>query len=131
MPRQARREPAGGGGGQPGRTPDVVHEIGRRCSAGQPVDEIAEAIGTTPKSLRATCSKLRISLRTKRSPRGGARFDAFKPGKVAPLKVTLAPDERARLEIEAGTRGVRVEELAHDILALVARDALVSAVLDP
>jgi len=60
-------------------------------------------------------------------------MDPFKLSRLEinePLKVILAAEERARLELEADQRGITVSELAHDILALVARDSLVSAVLD-
>jgi len=113
-------------------TPAVIAEIQHRRRSGESVEEIAAAIGTTPGALRSTCSLLRISLRTESSPNGGARLDSFKlaRGELEPLRITPSVETRARLRIEAVKRGIGVEELARDVLTVVAEDQIFGAVLD-
>jgi hypothetical protein len=108
----------------------LVAEIRRRIACGEQAEDIANAIGTTVASLRATCSALRISLRNGGSPPGGRRIDGFKPTAPEPMRLSLSVETRARLEIEARKRGVQAVELCRDVLSIVAADNIFAAVLD-
>jgi hypothetical protein len=101
-------------------TDEALQLIRRMAGMGRPTREIAEAVGTTKRSLQVTCSRLGISLN---------RHQA-EPMPNEPVRLFLSDECRDRLRAAAEQRGLGFAELAAALLETVASDELVGAVID-
>jgi hypothetical protein len=101
-------------------TDETLQLIRRLAGIGRPTQEIAETVGVSKRSLQVTCSKVKISL----SRRQG------EPEPDEPVRLFLSDECRGRLRAAAEERGLGFAELAAGLLETIARDELISAVID-
>lgn len=106
-------EPARRGGRPPKFTREILGVIPVWVELGATAPDIADALGTTENSLRATCSKYNISLRPAHAVFRGA----------------LSSAQWVVIQQEAARRGMSVWELTAAVVSAVANDNLFSAVL--
>jgi hypothetical protein len=114
-------------------TPPNIERMRAMAAEGRTAFEIAQAIGSTPASVRVKCCALKISL---------GRFELRNPLLPPPergpapaddaerIHMTLRPDMYAALKAAADKRTVTPARLARLILCTVLRDNIVDAVLD-
>ncbi|SRR6266567_2536855 len=103
-------------------TDDALEMIKRMVEMRRPVKEIAEAVGTSVESLKASCSRLGVSL----------RHPALQPtmeGK-RPLKLFFEDTELNKLNHAAQRRGTSTTNLIHALVVTILNDGLINAVLD-
>jgi intergrase/recombinase len=93
-------------------TAEVRKQVPAWIQAGKSKHDIAQAIGIKVDSLKALCSKYRISL------------------EMNCVRVVLSNKAYRMLEKRAAENGIRFEDLAKNILETVAKDDLFTAVLD-
>jgi hypothetical protein len=104
-------------------TPEVLASIPEWVKEGMSTDTIAARIGCTANSLKATCCKKKISLRRERTARS-----IIVPEPRQAMK--LSRSASFVLHLAAERRSCDVNELAKDLLEIIARDNLFNAVLD-
>jgi IS30 family transposase len=108
-------------------TPAAVRMIRRLAEQGQSAAEIAEAIGSTPGSVRVKCCRLKIRLRRARG-RSSERQHRFIRGKK--LEVSLPPAVYADLKRKAHALHKTADDLAGGLLEAVVTSNIYDAVLD-
>lgn len=107
-------------------TPEVIRSIPIWIEQGLSPEDIAERIGTTVGSLKTSCSRHRIALRSKQR-----KVDAIFSGK-AELVFRFPISRRAlqTLRHQAARRGLAADALAGILIETIANDDLYAAVLD-
>jgi hypothetical protein len=127
-------------------TPECVQQIRDFLAQGETCEDIAAQIGVMVGTLKVNCSRLGISLRRPRSPKGllplkAARAEPVSPdtpvitlclrykGRERELALPLTPDITAKLAIEACFRNQKIAELMKDVLQTVIEKGLVHQLL--
>jgi hypothetical protein len=108
-------------------TPAALGTMRRLAEQGQSAAEIAEAIGSTPGSVRVKCCRLKIRLRSARG-RSPERRHRFLRGKK--LEVSLPPAVYADLKRKANALHKSAVDLAGGLLEAVVTSNIYDAVLD-
>lgn len=98
-------------------TPELIRRLETLAEDGFNVSQCASELGLRPKQIAGKAQNIGLSFRPRRSAGVGSKF-RLKPNVVAGLRPA------------ASARGISVTELAHQLLWIVARDDLVSAILD-
>lgn len=95
-------------------TDNVVKRMKMMTADGENAATIAMAVGSTPKSVRVTCAKLGIRLRTRNRYR---------------LACLVTPEMGEVFHKAARDRGLSVQQLLHLLLKNIAEDDLFNAVI--
>lgn len=99
----------------------MIAEIVQRANNGMSAKEIARDLGLNLGSLRVNASNLGISLRKRR---------AAHAQNTRTLRVVVSNQALTRLRGWSAAKGLSVEGLAAELLAVIASDGLCAAILD-
>jgi hypothetical protein len=107
-------------------TPKAYAAIPEMVAEGKRPEEIAAVYGCSPGTLKVQCSKRGISLRRNSQPKPPKAVVTTRPSE----KLKLSPSASFILHLAAEKRASDVNSLAMDLLEVIAKDNLFSAVLD-